>query len=258
MSDSSVQTTVPCSKCGKPLDGANNSYCKRCFRDYQREWRSKKSGKPFVEREAPPPGTARCSKCSRLLPDDADHFHRNASRKCNRSCWCRWCFAAHKRSVYVPSPRLDTLAVFWNSVEQTGNCWLWHGPTMRRWYGTIYDRELKRILGAHVYSWRLHRGAVPAGMCVCHTCDVPTCVRPDHLFLGTHADNMADKVAKNRQAKGGRIGTAKLTDDQARGVIRAVAGGAPIQHLARVLGGSPRRLFPTSPAASRGHTLAAT
>lgn len=70
----------------------------------------------------------------------------------------------------------------------------------------------------HQVSWELHNGPIPENLRVLHKCDVPACVRPDHLFLGTHGDNMADMVAKRRQSRGGRSnpgeqhGRAKLTD----------------------------------------------
>lgn len=60
--------------------------------------------------------------------------------------------------------------------------------------------------------WELVYGdTVPSGLCVCHTCDFPKCVNPDHLFVATSADNTADRDAKQRTARGGRIGLAKLT-----------------------------------------------
>jgi len=75
-------------------------------------------------------------------------------------------------------------------------------------YGQIRD-EQGSYATAHRISWRLHNGDIPAGMCVLHKCDNPRCVRPEHLFLGTQADNIADKVRKGRQARGERHGMAR-------------------------------------------------
>lgn len=74
---------------------------------------------------------------------------------------------------------------------------------------------------AHRYSWHLHRGPIPDGMHVLHTCDVACCVNPDHLYLGTHNDNMRDMVQRGRQARvsGEQNGWAKLTADQVHEII---------------------------------------
>ncbi len=77
---------------------------------------------------------------------------------------------------------------------------LWPKSKFPNGYGqTKYKRE---NMGAHSVAWIKRYGAVPVGLQVCHSCDVKACVNVDHLFLGTHQQNMDDKVKKNRQAKG--------------------------------------------------------
>jgi hypothetical protein len=86
-------------------------------------------------------------------------------------------------------------------VAKTEDCWLWTGQTYetKRPYGRFHFRD-KRYL-AHRISWVLHFGEIPPGLLVCHRCDNPKCVRPDHLFLGTYADNKWDSVRKGRARK---------------------------------------------------------
>ena len=80
-------------------------------------------------------------------------------------------------------------------VTESG-CWLWLGAWSWNGYGYIEYRKKK--LRAHRVSWELHRGAIAGGLHVCHQCDVPACVNPDHLFLGTRGDNMLDCHRKGR------------------------------------------------------------
>jgi hypothetical protein len=82
------------------------------------------------------------------------------------------------------------------SPEPNSGCWLWLGALNAKGYGSI------RIAGktelAHRMSYRRYRGEVAAGVQVLHRCDVPACINPDHLYLGTHADNMRDMSSRNR------------------------------------------------------------
>lgn len=104
----------------------------------------------------------------------------------------------------------QALQRFMGRVRKTSGCWLWRGPRDGAGYGVVrVDGESRR---AHRVSWELHRGPIPAGMLVCHRCDNPPCVNPDHLFVGTHGDNQADKVAKGRQARGAAMPNAVLTE----------------------------------------------
>lgn len=83
---------------------------------------------------------------------------------------------------------------FWKYVNKTEDCWLWTGGQIKG-YGQISVPEKKY---SHRFSWEMHNGSIPTDTCVLHRCDVPLCVRPDHLFLGTHADNTRDRIAKRR------------------------------------------------------------
>ena len=101
---------------------------------------------------------------------------------------------------------------FWRKVRKTDGCWMWDATRLERGYGVISNKG--RFLRAHRVSYELHYGSIPTDMCVLHSCDNPSCVRPDHLRLGSRADNAADKVAKKRHAFGERHGKAKVSDQQ--------------------------------------------
>jgi hypothetical protein len=115
---------------------------------------------------------------------------------------------------------------FWTSVNKHGpihpvlgtRCWLWTAGKFRRGYGRV--DFCGKSTGSHRYSWRIHFGNIPNGLCVLHRCDNPPCVNPDHLFLGTRTDNMTDRDHKGRQSKGEHRPLAKLTDELVREIRR--------------------------------------
>jgi hypothetical protein len=129
-----------------------------------------------------------CGKGFEILPSNAKRGH---GKFCSKPCRALW--------ETIPVATLFSRRI--GPMNERG-CLLWAGAINRGGYGTIGKRPAP--LYAHRVSWELSHGPIPAGMCVLHRCDNRRCVEPSHLFLGTIADNNADKVAKGRQAKPGR------------------------------------------------------
>lgn len=105
------------------------------------------------------------------------------------------------------------LARFWGKVDKSGDCWVWTGSTNGQGYGQFSIRKGHQRL-ARIVSYVLANGPIePKPFHVCHRCDNPPCVRPDHLFLGTSRDNTLDSVSKGRayRAKGEATAAARLT-----------------------------------------------
>lgn len=106
-------------------------------------------------------------------------------------------------------------------TQSTTGCWIWTGPIGMDGYGKICVRG--KHFRAHRFSWELHHDPIPLGLCVCHHCDTPLCVNPQHLFVGTSADNVADRVSKGRTARGSRSAQSKLTESQVLAIKRLLA-----------------------------------
>jgi hypothetical protein len=164
-----------------------------------------------------------CANCNKPIPCPINI--RRAKRRgygyCGHSC-------------AAPKPT-SPIARFWTyiSSEPTSGCWLWTGPVDAHGYGTLSSGGAvasgAKHLKAHRIAYSTLKGAIGADLYVCHHCDNRLCVNPDHLFLGTNQDNLADMRRKGRHIKGRQCHQAKLSEAavvhirQATGTHTAVA-----------------------------------
>ena len=139
----------------------------------------------------------------------------------------------------VCSVASETLAErFWAKVPvEEGGCWEWLGGRDLAGYGRIrLGPKARGEAKAHRVAWEITHGTIPDGMCVCHRCDNPPCVRPNHLFLGTIGDNNRDMHAKGRatrrRARGADHGNAVLTESLVLELRARKANGETFDSLA--------------------------
>jgi hypothetical protein len=167
-----------------------------------------------------------CEQCGKAFKARVAEVNAGNGRFCGMRC-----VYAHLAKESLPDR-------FWRNVNKTETCWLWTASTNPFGYGVLRYRG--RSLTMHRQSWELHFGPIPDGLCVLHKCDVPQCVRPDHLFIGTKKDNMQDASRKGRTSpqtmrdvyvRAGRASHSKLTEDDVRAIRAGHAAGSTLKAL---------------------------
>jgi hypothetical protein len=126
---------------------------------------------------------------------------------------------------------------FWLKVDMSGDCWEWIAARDSSGYGHIFWHG--GVSSSHRISWEMANGPIPKDMCVLHKCDNRRCVNPEHLFIGTRADNNRDRDNKGRTVilRGENHGYAKLSDRQVLEIrSRYSAGGVTQKALASLYG----------------------
>lgn len=118
------------------------------------------------------------------------------------------------------------------------DCWLWKGDIGKDGYGRF---EMKVESGykthrAHRISYMFFVDSIPDDKLICHSCDNTLCVNPNHLFLGTNQDNIDDRTKKNRQAKGEKVNTNKLTRQNVYQIREMIEQGYTLQKIASIFG----------------------
>ena len=176
-----------------------------------------------------------CQQCGRYYHARGPNVGVVSRRRfCDRTC-----YYLHVRG------RIDHAKRFWSKVDRgtPDACWLWQAGVNARGYGRIGWGDRHSVALAHRVAWELTHGAIPAGKHVLHACDIPACVNPAHLRLGTDADNMRDMLERGRSwmqrrpelaARGSRNGNARFTEAQVAAIrVEYAAGGVSIKALAR-------------------------
>jgi hypothetical protein len=225
-----VKPSIPrtCQHCGAPflaykgqVERGDGKYCRRAC--------------ALSARAAPGLAPRLCLQCKNPFRPTGYQLKRGYGKFCSRPCalrnqWgdaqptversCEHCGETFEtRTVYVKAGKgrfcsLPCAQVgrhpsaedrFWAKVQKTDSCWVWTAATDSDGYG-VFNAPGHRA--AHPFSYELHNGPIPEGLCVLHKCDNPPCVRPDHLFLGTKKDNAVDMAIK------GRCRTTRLTPEQ--------------------------------------------
>jgi hypothetical protein len=134
----------------------------------------------------------------------------------------------------------DLIRRFWSHVQKTDTCWLWIGwKNKGKWnYGRVLHQGRK--YRAHRVAYELTYGPILPGLKILHHCDTPSCVRPDHLFVGTDGDNVRDAMRKNRRnqgfSKGENNPRARMTRAKVEEMRRLHASGISMASLARQFG----------------------
>ena len=181
--------------------------------------------------------------CSKGHPwETSAYIKKDGHRFCKVCCYEKkkekW-----RKNMKQPDRILTPLERFQKRLDKTpgngpqGTCWIWKAGKTNGGYGLIAAGNGN--VRTHRFAWELVNGPIPEGLDVLHHCDNPPCCNPDHLFLGTDADNVADKISKGRgpdmkavslyrqNPAGERNGMAKLTDKDVLEIRAIFAYGAP-------------------------------
>lgn len=147
----------------------------------------------------------------------------------------------NKKSSYEMSlkERLLSFCV----IDEKTKCWNWSGSKNRKGYGALSIKNKHSI--AHRESYKVFKGKIPNGMHVCHSCDNPSCINPDHLWLGTNKDNNNDKMEKGRFKPnyGNNNGNSKLTKNDVIEIKQKINQGYDLVEISKQYNVTPENIY---------------
>jgi len=161
-----------------------------------------------------------CANCGASFSRDPRNTwaYWERAKYCSRSCFG----AAHKSAAAKRRPPIEDAFARWH--DRGDGCWSWRGALDKDGYG-IFSYAKKTYRAASM-ALRLDGRPVPKGMHACHHCDNPSCVRPDHLYVGSPTENMADAKARNRLRPKTKLSANEVAEIRAAGGTHSVIAGA--------------------------------
>lgn len=148
---------------------------------------------------------------------------------------------AHRARPHLRNRRSAPISErFWSKVQKGHGCWIWRGSSNNKGYGMFAAVKQYPLL-AHRVAWELSFGPIPEGSCVLHSCDTRLCVRPDHLWLGSQTENLADMRGKGRgftdfHRRGTEHPMSRLTDDAVVSIVSMRRDGKTLSEVAARFG----------------------
>ena len=161
---------------------------------------------------------------------------------CSIACYGQSMIGKQKPSFWEIAPKEEQLKRLKLSfdkyvIRNENGCWDWKGSLSKKYGSLQYGGKYKSI-SAHRASWLIHKGEIPTGIFICHTCDNPICTNPEHLFLGTAIDNVRDMIKKGRKRilRGEKANGAKLTEKEVIKIKELLQDNKSLTFIAKIFG----------------------
>lgn len=182
-------------------------------------------------------GESICENCETKfswLRHDSQPPARFCSRKCTNKDFGK---KGNEKKLFWPvaseiEKKEKIKIYFYEKVIKKKGCWGWNGYVDKNGYTQIHAG--KTLVKGHRVSYEIHKGEIPEGKLVCHSCDNPTCTNPDHLWLGTNIQNSQDAQLKKRMSFGENRWNSKLKKENINEIRKLISLGVSVAHLSRL------------------------